>query len=242
MLFVASPKRRAMPSTRGGGLGTEFSGLLSLHKESLARSINCALSWHGPPPPGVFSFLPRGAFANDAIPQSLLDFAPDRIFCYGSGILGHRLLEVFAGRIVGSHQGLPQYYRGSGSNFFAFQEGRASAMGVSFHLVDEGVDTGAILAQIAPVPSPFDTYYTHSAELVLLTIRGYEQIAGMSELPIPMPLPTHGRFCQRKDFTGDRLRAFFSMIAEKSFFGWHAESTKAHGRPILVGSGNSWLT
>jgi len=182
----------------------------------------------------------RGVLKGDDLIGRAKRFAPDAVLVYGSGIIGAPLLSLFPGRFLGSHQGLPQHYRGSGSNFFAFLNREASLMGVSVHILDEGIDTGCVIAQRAPEPDGTDTYYSFSARLVMLTIDLYADVLGAlsnrSAVDLAVPLPSEGRLFQRKDFTHEVLGEFNEMLAAKPFPLWHREALADSGSPKLVGT------
>ena len=147
-------------------------------------------------------------------------------------------MKKFKNKIIGSHQGLPQYYRGSGSNFFAFINGDCSKMGVSVHLLDDGIDTGPVISQLAPKPEISDTYYSFSAQLICLTfnlfINQIEKIKIDNNQPSATPLNTKGTLFQRHHFTPHLLNKMFRMQMEKSFHQWYIESLKKNKPPVLI--------
>lgn len=181
----------------------------------------------------------RGVFNGDMLIASAKEFAPDIVIVYGCGIVGRPLLSIFQERMIGSHQGLPQYYRGSGSNFFAFLNKQSSLMGISIHRLDAGIDTGPIIAQRTLEPSVTDTYYTYSAKLVLetinLKINILEQLKDQPLESFLIPLPNRGKLYQRRDFTPEVLLRMLQMQLEKSFYAWYKESLKEIGYPQLIG-------
>ncbi|MGX7245748.1 phosphoribosylglycinamide formyltransferase [Enterococcus quebecensis] len=61
-------------------------------------------------------------------------------------IIGPTLLEVFSGRIINIHPALLPNFPGLNGIKDAF-EGNVSETGVTIHYVDDGVDTGPIIAQ-----------------------------------------------------------------------------------------------
>ncbi len=82
------------------------------------------------------------------IGQERLDGVPecDWIISYGYRyILKGPILEKYAGRIINLHISLLPWNRGSDPNFWSWIEG--TPKGVTIHVIDEGVDTGPILAQ-----------------------------------------------------------------------------------------------
>ena len=88
-------------------------------------------------------------------------------------IVGPAFLQRFAGRIVNSHPALLPAFPGARGVADALDYG-VRVTGTTVHLVDSGVDTGPILAQLPVVVEPDDTEETLHArikavEQVLLT-------------------------------------------------------------------------
>lgn len=222
------------------GFQAEHQTLISLHKDCLDE----ALAAYFPPldlkglPIVVY---PRGIFRDTNLVSQAKAFAPEVVVSYGCGIVGEGLLSLSNHGMLGSHQGLPQYYRGSGANFFAFVNGQSAFMGGSLHFVNKGIDTGPVIVQQAPVPSAEDTYYSFSARLVNDTIQMYLSILDLIQhrsvdqvRSEAKPLPFVGRLYQRKDFTPAILRKGLQMQLQKSFSSWHTESLQACGPPIVL--------
>jgi phosphoribosylglycinamide formyltransferase 1 len=74
-------------------------------------------------------------------------------------LIGSVLLEQFAGRIVNIHPSLLPAFPGKDAIGQAIHAG-VKITGVTVHFVDEGMDTGPIIAQEAVRVSPFDTRAT----------------------------------------------------------------------------------
>lgn len=74
-------------------------------------------------------------------------------------ILGPAFLEAFQGRIINTHPALLPSYPGAYAVRDALANG-ARVTGATCHFVDEGVDTGAIIAQRAVEVLPGDTEAT----------------------------------------------------------------------------------
>ncbi|WP_456272593.1 phosphoribosylglycinamide formyltransferase [Bacillus sp. AK031] len=74
-------------------------------------------------------------------------------------LIGPVLLEQFSGRIVNIHPSLLPAFPGKDAIGQAINAG-VKITGVTVHFVDEGMDTGPIIAQEAVRVSPFDTRAT----------------------------------------------------------------------------------
>ncbi|WP_072736298.1 phosphoribosylglycinamide formyltransferase [Rhodococcus triatomae] len=91
-----------------------------------------------------------------ALTEVVSDFAPDLVVTAGfMKILGPAFLGRFAGRIVNTHPALLPAFPGAHAVADALAYGVALT-GSTVHLVDEGVDTGPILAQEAVRVLPDD--------------------------------------------------------------------------------------
>lgn len=93
-------------------------------------------------------FVDRASW-NDALLERLTVLAPDWIVCAGfMRILGPQVVDAFAGRIVNTHPALLPSFPGAHGVRDALAHG-VKVTGCTVHLVDQGVDTGPILAQEA---------------------------------------------------------------------------------------------
>ncbi len=106
--------------------------------------------------------LHRVRSVNDADARAVLRAAsPDTILVYGTRLLSKLFLEEVHARIVNIHAGITPEYRGGHGAYWAFAEGRPELAGVTLHKIDEGIDTGEILAQATIVPSVHDSFVTY---------------------------------------------------------------------------------
>lgn len=72
---------------------------------------------------------------------------PDIVFLDGTSIARRRLIEaVRPGRFCNIHCGITPIYRGSG-NPYALIRGDVAHLGVTFHEVDAGIDTGSVIGR-----------------------------------------------------------------------------------------------
>lgn len=85
--------------------------------------------------------------SNDPIEQALAAApAPQWIVSYGyRHIIRGAALERFAGRIINLHIAYLPWNRGADPNFWSWYDD--TPKGVTIHLIDHGIDTGAILAR-----------------------------------------------------------------------------------------------
>jgi folate-dependent phosphoribosylglycinamide formyltransferase PurN len=119
---------------------------------------------------------------SDTVRQFFTDTEPDIIVISGTSLLNRTTLEHFKGiPIINIHCGITPRYRGAHGAFWAIFHEDWENSGVTIHLVDNGIDTGGILAQSAIGISPDDNprtlvlkQYNIGIQMMLETI---EQVA-----------------------------------------------------------------
>ena len=93
---------------------------------------------------------------NDALADAVAAHEPDWVVCAGfMRILGPAFVQRFAGRIVNTHPALLPSFPGAHGVRDALASG-VKVSGCTVHLVDDGVDTGPILAQVSVAVRPDD--------------------------------------------------------------------------------------
>lgn len=91
----------------------------------------------------------------------LLEHAPEVVVVNGTRIIGKQTLSCLPATFINTHQGITPRYRGAHGAYWALVENRRAECGVTVHLVDEGIDTGNIIAQAVIDPQPEDSYITY---------------------------------------------------------------------------------
>ena len=87
---------------------------------------------------------------------------PDVVLVIGTRIIGRETLSAINVPVINVHAGWAPKYRGQAGGYWALAEGDPEHAGVTLHLVDQGVDTGAILYQErfeATAADSFPTYF-----------------------------------------------------------------------------------
>jgi phosphoribosylglycinamide formyltransferase 1 len=113
----------------------------------LARAERAGVPTMVVPPKG---YADRAAW-DDALTAAVAAHAPDLVVCAGfMRILGPAFLAAFPDRVVNTHPALLPAFPGAHGVRDALAYGVA-VTGCTVHLVDGGVDTGPVLAQV-PVP------------------------------------------------------------------------------------------
>ena len=150
---------------------------------------------------------PGGCNAAEEV-DAMKHVRPDVVLVFGTGILKRGLIDAFSGRIINLHLGLSPYYRGAGTNFWPLVNGEPEYVGATIHYLDEGIDTGPILAHVRPDVRPDDGPHdlgnrTIEAAAERLIETAYAHIAGRVR---PVAQDGKGRLYKRKDFSASAVR------------------------------------
>lgn len=97
----------------------------------------------------------------DAAREALRRLDPAVVVVNGTRIIGRQTLGAVPAPFINLHAGITPLYRGVHGGWWALAEGRPELAGSTVHLVDEGVDTGTVLAQATFVPHPADSFATY---------------------------------------------------------------------------------
>lgn len=150
-----------------------------------------------------------GALNSPEVAALLEETNPDAVVVFGCEIIRSPLLELLPeGRTFNLHQGLSPYYRGSGTNFWPFVEGRLEFIGVTLHLIDAGIDTGDIVAHERPEIERGDTQHSlgcktvvKSAEVLLNAL----DIVERGDYLHHIPQWQKGKLCRNSDLTTEAV-------------------------------------
>jgi folate-dependent phosphoribosylglycinamide formyltransferase PurN len=99
------------------------------------------------------------ANAPDCI-SALRELAPKVVVVNGTRIISAEVLAAVPAVFINTHAGITPRYRGTHGAYWAFAQGRPELAGVTVHLVDRGIDTGAVLGQAVIAREPGDTFVT----------------------------------------------------------------------------------
>jgi methionyl-tRNA formyltransferase len=117
--------------------------------------------------------------------------SPQVLVVSGTGLIGKEFLRaVHPAPLVNIHAGITPRYRGTHGAFWAVVNGDRENIGTTVHYIDEGIDTGGILAQGTFRPKPHDDPRT----LVLRQYRiGIDLVLGLVERLAQGPVETFRR-------------------------------------------------
>ena len=135
-----------------------------------------------------------GSVNSEVARRVLKELDPQVVAVYGTRIIGKRTLAAVAAPFINYHSGITPKYRGQHPAYWALVENDGGHAGVTVHLVDEGVDTGAVLYQELVRVSPRDnitTYqYVQMAAALPLFVRAIEDAIAGRLRPQKVDLPS----------------------------------------------------
>jgi phosphoribosylglycinamide formyltransferase-1 len=91
----------------------------------------------------------------------LASLAPDVVVLSGTRIVGRETLRSVPAPFVNLHAGITPTYRGVHGAYWALADGRPELAGATVHFVDEGIDTGGVIAHARVSPEPADSFATY---------------------------------------------------------------------------------
>ncbi|MCD1116963.1 formyl transferase [Chryseobacterium turcicum] len=86
---------------------------------------------------------------------------PDLIIVNGTRIISKKVLQSVNCKFINTHAGITPMYRGVHGTYWALVNNDVDNSGVTVHFVDEGIDTGNIIAQKQIVPNSHDNFSTY---------------------------------------------------------------------------------
>lgn len=153
-----------------------------------------------------------GKINDPAEVEQMLALKPTLILVYGTGLIKKVILEPFSHRIINIHLGLSPYYRGSGTNFWPLVNREPEYVGATIHYLDEGIDTGPILAHTRPKIEVGDGSHDIGNKTIQAAAKTLAEAALVHEskgMIDGVPQIMRGRLYQRKDFSADAVQRLY---------------------------------
>lgn len=114
---------------------------------------------------------------NDETCKQLLEqVQPDIIVVNGTRIISKKILSCTNAIFINMHVGITPWYRGSHGGYWALYNNDVENFGTTIHLIDTGVDTGAILKQVFAKPTKQDNFTTYPVIQVAEGINGMKVV------------------------------------------------------------------
>ncbi len=101
--------------------------------------------------------------------QAIETAAPKVVLLAGCRMLSRHTLAAMPCPVLNYHAGITPKYRGMNGGFGALANGDEENFGATVHLVDAGVDTGAVLYQARGRPKPGDNLMLYPLRLAALS-------------------------------------------------------------------------
>ncbi len=118
---------------------------------------------------------------NSAESLSLLrSLEPDVIAVYGTAMIRPPVIALARNAILNMHTGLSPFYRGSDTIFWALHDERLDRIGVTVHLLDPGIDSGAIISATRLSIDPSDNEDSLFAKAVAVGAERYVEAIRMA--------------------------------------------------------------
>lgn len=134
--------------------------------EHFAERTRTEHAFFGDPPPVTDGrhcrvlHIPPGQLNTQQTLAFLRQAEVEAVLIYGTNLIKTPLLEAFAGRMINLHLGLSPYYRGTATNFYPLLNDEPEYVGATVHLIDPGIDSGAIIRHARPEIRPDDRPHT----------------------------------------------------------------------------------
>lgn len=122
-------------------------------------------------------------------------FAPDAVVVSGTRIIKRETLQAAGAPVLNIHAGITPEFRGVHGGYWALWSGRSKDFGATLHLVDAGVDTGAVLEHARPDPEPEDNFVTYPAVQLAAALPALVKVlkAVRDGRALPDPVATQGQ-------------------------------------------------
>jgi folate-dependent phosphoribosylglycinamide formyltransferase PurN len=101
--------------------------------------------------------------------DAIARLAPRVVLLNGCRIMKPAIIAAIKCPVLNYHAGINPQYRGMNGGYWALAAGDPANFGATVHLVDAGVDTGAILYQVRGRPAPDDNIMTYGHRLAAIS-------------------------------------------------------------------------
>jgi methionyl-tRNA formyltransferase len=115
------------------------------------------LSW----PPSSGRLIRVSSVNSQAAIDHITGLCPDIVVVNGTRIISKKVINLLNCPAINVHCGITPKYRGCNGGYWALANEDAGSSGVTIHLVDAGVDTGAVLGQEMIRPIRGDNFVTY---------------------------------------------------------------------------------
>ncbi len=142
----------------------------------------------------------------------------DCVLVYGTSLIRRPLIDRWPGRMINLHLGLSPYYRGTATNFYPLLNDEPEYVGATIHLIDPGIDSGAIFAHARPTISADDRPHTIGCKAIqagidtLIAVLNCLEQGGVR--PVPQWRPAVARLYLRRDYHPRQVVELYGKLDE----------------------------
>ena len=136
---------------------------------------------------------------------------PKVVIVNGTRIIGAKTLEAVSAPFINMHAGITPNYRGVHGGYWAMFNREPQLAGTTVHFVDEGIDTGNVIAQERIDCSRADNFVTYP---------WLQLAAGLPALIKVAKTVTKGGNCHRFAATGADSRLYYHPTVWQYLWGW----------------------
>ncbi len=136
---------------------------MKLTKRGTAPLIDEMTHYYGlqPDAPANANIIRVDSVNNPIVRETLRIENPKAIFVASTRMIDKKVLGSVNAPFINYHSGINPAYRGMFGGYFALANGQPEHFGATVHLIDKGVDTGAILHQSQVAVQPEDNFHTY---------------------------------------------------------------------------------
>ncbi len=114
-----------------------------------------------PEPRSDQQIIPVASVNREECRRALQALAPRAVYVVGTRMIGEATRKCIDTPFINYHSGITPGYRGIHGGYHALARGEPEHFGTTLHLVDSGIDTGGILAQVQVKVEPADNFHTY---------------------------------------------------------------------------------
>ena len=101
---------------------------------------------------------------------------PDIIIVNGTRIISKKILQCTNAIFINMHLGITPYYRGSHGGYWALYNNDVENFGTTIHVIDSGVDTGAVIKQVFTKTCSADNFTTYPVLQTAIGINTLQEV------------------------------------------------------------------
>lgn len=116
---------------------------------------------------------------DDKTMQLLQVLQPDIVVVNGTRIISKNILASTNAVFINMHVGITPWYRGSHGGYWALQKNDRANFGTTIHIIDTGVDTGAVLKHAFIEPAKEDNFASYPVLQVAIGIEALKEVLVM---------------------------------------------------------------